>query len=174
MTDIVSSKTSDFSSNSFDATLHNITTIQDQTAPMPYQTLADGEWSSPSNWLYGDVWNLDELTNSGYSISKISHDVYTNGSIRTLGLLVDSSKTLTINGTNEVNNSWYLRLDGTIDLKEDSQLVQGIQSDLVTSATGKILRRQEGQMNKYRYNYWSAPVGITEATSLADNNQMVN
>jgi len=174
MTDIVVSKTSDFSSNSNTAVLHNITTVQPQTAPMPYQTGADGEWKSVSNWLHGEVWNIEALTNSGYSISQVSHNVFTSSSLKTLGLLIDSNKTLTVNGTNEISNSWYLKLEGVIDLQEDSQLTQGVQSDLVTSADGKILRRQEGQLNKYRYNYWSAPVGIPQATSLIDNNAATN
>jgi len=49
-----------------------------------------------------------------------------------------------------------------------------VDSDLVTSANGKLLRRQEGELNKYRYNYWAAPVGISQATSLVDNNATTN
>jgi hypothetical protein len=45
---------------------------------------------------------------------------------------------------------------------------------LVTSATGKILRRQEGTSNAFRYNYWSSPVGTMGATSLTDNNTSTN
>jgi hypothetical protein len=69
-----------------------------------------------------------------------------------------------------LQNSWYLELNGTLDLEDDSQLIQTINSDLVTSADGKILRRQEGESNPYRYNYWSSPVGSQGATSLTDNN----
>ena len=43
-------------------------------------------------------------------------------------------------------------------------------SDLVTSATGKILRRQEGNANYLWYNYWASPVGALGATTLNDNN----
>ena len=174
MTDILSNKTSDFSGNGYDATLHYITTVLEQTAPMPFQTSGDGNWTDESNWLYGNVWNLTELTDSGYSIVKISNDVTINSTLKTLGLLLDSGETLTMDGDNELNNSWYLGLDGTIDLKNDSQLVQGKQSDLVTSADGAILRRQEGQSNVYRYNYWSSPVGVKLATSYVDNNSMFN
>ena len=50
MTDIISSKTYDYSDNNFTATLHNIRTMQAQTAPMPYVTKADGDWNQMSTW----------------------------------------------------------------------------------------------------------------------------
>ena len=65
-------------------------------------------------------------------------------------------------------------MNGTLDLQDDSQLVQTEHSDLVTSATGKILRRQEGNTNLYWYNYWSSPVGNLAATTLTDNNGPTN
>ncbi len=175
MSDIISSgRTTDFSGNGHTATMHHITTIQEQTAPMPYQTSKDGDWTTVDNWLEGNVWNLDELSNSGYSIVKVSHDVSINSSIKTLGLLIDNNKTITVNGNNEINNSWYLGLDGTMDLQDDSQLVQGVESDLVTSASGKLLRRQKGSSNVYWYTYMSSPVGATGVSLLTDNNTAFN
>ncbi|MCA0152209.1 LamG domain-containing protein, partial [Winogradskyella vincentii] len=53
MTDIKNSTTLDYSDNNRSLTLKNINTLQDQTAPMPYETVADGDWSSESTWLYG-------------------------------------------------------------------------------------------------------------------------
>ncbi|MCA0154522.1 LamG domain-containing protein, partial [Winogradskyella vincentii] len=53
MTDIKNNTTADYSSNDYELTLMNINTLQDQTAPMPYETVADGDWSSESTWLYG-------------------------------------------------------------------------------------------------------------------------
>ncbi|WP_439151018.1 hypothetical protein [Winogradskyella sp.] len=47
-------------------------------------------------------------------------------------------------------------------------------SDLVTSANGKLLRRQEGNSSVYWYNYWASPVGSTGATTLTDNNTTTN
>ncbi len=89
---------------------------------------------------------------------------------KNLGLIIDSNTTLKVHSDNLVENSWYLELNGTLDLEDDSQLIQTVNSDLVTSANGKILRRQEGEANPYRYNYWASPVGATGATSLTDNN----
>src|SRR5690606_34317492 len=88
----------------------------------------------------------------------------------TNGLIIDADKTLTVKGDNFVKNNWYLELNGTLDLLNDSQLLQTVNSDLVTSANGKILRRQEVTSNPFWYNYWSSPVGNLKATTLANNN----
>ena len=171
MTDVVNSKTTDASGKSRDLTLHNILTIQEQSAPMPYETVNDGLWVDENSWLHGDVWDIEDITNSKpWSIVHIKNDITTAASHTQLGMLIDTDKTLTVTGDNEINNSWYLQLDGTLDLQNDSQLVQGVNSDLVTSATGKILRRQEGNSNVFWYNYWSSPVGTTSATTLTNNN----
>ncbi len=175
MTDIKNSTTSDFSSNNNTANLNNITTVQAQTAPMPYVTLNDGNWTSENTWLHGDVWDIENTSsNKDWSIVKISNDVNTSNSHHHKGLVIDSGKTLTVNGDNLINNSWYLELNGTLDLIDDSQLIQTVNSDLVTSSTGKVLRRQEGAASPYWYNYWSSPVGATGATSLTDNNAIAN
>ena len=91
-----------------------------------------------------------------------------------LGLIIDSGNTLTVTGDQSINNTWYLDLSGTLDLSDDSQLIQTETSDLVTSATGKILRRQEGTSSAYWYNYWASPVGTTGVTTLSDNNTSSN
>ena len=176
MTDIVNSTTSDFSSKDHTARLHYITTVQPQTAPMPYVTSSDGDWTSESTWLHGDVWDIENAaSNKDWSIVQISNDVSASHTIKNLGLVIDTGKTLTVAGGDyAVENTFYLELNGTIDLEGDSQLIQTDKSDLVTSADGKILRRQEGEASPYRYNYWSSPVGTPGATSLIDNNASTN
>ncbi|KJD30998.1 hypothetical protein PK35_16930, partial [Tamlana nanhaiensis] len=175
MTNILSGTTSDFSSAGNDLTLHNITTVQEQTAPMPYETTAAGAWTSASTWLHGDVWDITDVANlKAWSIVHIKDDTQVNASHSGLGLLIDSGNTLTVQGDNAVTNSWYVALNGTLNLEGDSQLVQGMRSDLVTSATGNVLRRQEGTANAYRYNYWSSPVGALGTTTLSDNNSTIN
>jgi uncharacterized repeat protein (TIGR01451 family) len=175
MTDILSSRTSDFSNNDHVATLHNITTVQPQTAPMPYETGADGTWNNESTWLHGDVWDIENInTNKDWSIVKINSNISTNSSHELLGLIVESGKSLTVLADNVINNTYYLELNGTLDLLDDSQLIQSNKSDLVTSADGKILRRQEGNTNLYWYNYWSSPVGNLATTSLINNNGVTN
>ncbi len=175
MSQIASTRTLDFSNYNRHAVLHNITTIQPQTAPMPYETVADGPWTVEGTWLHGDVWDIEDVPNNkDWSIVKIHHDVSTSGSHGQLGLFIDDTKTLTVNGDNGISNSWYLELNGTLDLADDSQLVQGENSDLVTSANGKLLRRQEGNLNYYWYNYWSSPVGIQAATTNTNTDFRIN
>jgi|GEM_PF-652081 len=153
------------------AKLYNIKDIYFQTAPLPYKTIQDGPWATSSNWQYGDVWDIDVVANNkDWSIVEINNNISTTASHTNLGLVIQSNKTLSLSGDNFVDNSWYLELNGTLDLPGDSQLIQSITSDLVTGSQGKILRRQEGYANKYRYNYWGTPVGALGATSIVDNN----
>ncbi len=175
MTNIVMGRTSDYSGYDKELYINNITTIEEQTAPMPYESVNDGSWTTQSTWLHGDVWDIeDTATNKDWSIVKITSDVIASHDIKTLGLVIDSDKRLTIQGDHLVENNWYLELNGTLDLEDDSQLIQTEHSDLVTSSLGKILRRQEGTPSAYWYNYWASPVGVLGATSLIDNNTSAN
>jgi hypothetical protein len=55
-------------------------------------------------------------------------------------------------------------MDGKNRFSRKSQLVQTAESDLdVTS--GSIERDQQGQSNKYNYNYWSSPVSPINTTA---------
>ncbi|WP_303316349.1 LamG-like jellyroll fold domain-containing protein [Flavivirga abyssicola] len=175
MTNIKKGTTSDYSSYDKELYINYITTIQDQTAPMPYITSNNGNWTTQSTWQHGDVWDIENTANNkDWSIIKIASNVSACHSIKTAGLIIDSGNTFTVHSENFVENSWYLELNGTLDLEDDCQLIQTENSDLVTSATGKILRRQEGTSNAYRYNYWSSPVGTIGVTSLTDNNGSTN
>ncbi|CAH8281269.1 concanavalin A-like lectin/glucanase superfamily protein [Mariniflexile fucanivorans] len=170
MNDIANNTVADYSSNNHELQMHNITNLNEQTAPIPYVSQASGDWSSNDIWLYGNVWDVSEIQNKDWAIVHIKNDVTTSISHTNLGLIVDADKTLTVEGDNFIKNTWYLELNGTIDLMNDSQLIQTVNSDLVTSENGKLLRRQEGTSNAFRYNYWSSPVGAKAATSLIDNN----
>ncbi|WP_299112588.1 LamG-like jellyroll fold domain-containing protein [uncultured Winogradskyella sp.] len=175
MTDIKNSTTSDYSNHNQTLKLNNISTVQEQTAPMPYQTSSDGDWNSQSTWLHGDVWDIEDASvNQDCSIVEIKHNITSSNSHTNLGLVIDTNKKLTINGDQKVENNWYLELNGTLDLEGDSQLIQTENSDLVTSSTGKILRRQEGNLSVYWYNYWASPVGSLGAVTLSDDNKSSN
>ncbi|MDP3360453.1 MAG: LamG-like jellyroll fold domain-containing protein, partial [Lutibacter sp.] len=122
--------------------LRNITSPQEQTAPIPYTTKGIGNWndtSATTPWTYGNsVW--DYPNSKGYNnipidwnIVRTSHNVISDTQdITLLGLLVDANKlTITGAGTQDENNSghglWithYLKLNGIIDLVGESQLVQ--------------------------------------------------
>jgi len=162
----------DLSSNGINGIPKNICLSQAQTAPMPYMASATGgDWTSAGSWLHGNVWDIENIaTNNDWNIIKLSSNVTASHNVKTYGLIIDSGVTFTLHNESLLENTRYLELNGTIDLKDDSQLVQTATSDLVTSATGKILRRQEGASSAFWYNYWASPVGTTGATSLIDNN----
>lgn len=178
MTNVVNTKILDYSGYNRNATLHNIETIQPQTAPMPYETIipepdpeAELVWENTSTWLNGNVWDIQNPTDvKPWSIFTVKSNVTNSTGIISYGLIIEDNKTLTISGDNagadyEVNNGWYLELNGTLDLEGDSQLTQTVNSELVTSAEGNVRRRQEGNLNYFRYNYWSSPVGDLGTTN---------
>lgn len=174
-TDVIRSTSPDNSANTNTAYLHYITTREEQTAPMPYKTVSDGAWTETATWLNGDVWDINDISsNKPWGIVNIKNDVSTDDSHQHLGLIIDDGKNLLVNDDNAITNTYYLELNGSIDLQNDSQLVQTKTSDLVTSANGHILRRQEGTKNQYWYNYWGAPIGTQKATSLGNDNALVN
>jgi hypothetical protein len=70
-----------------------------------------------------------------------------------------------MNNDTKIQNDWYLKLDGKIDLVGMSQLVQTTDSDLDVTSSGYIERDQQGQSNKYNYNYWSSPVSPINSVS---------
>ncbi len=125
-------------------------------------------------WKHGNVWdieNLDEAVNfitdespAPWAIVKIHDNITINQYMSGIGMVIDENRTLTVAADNELENNWYLELNGTIDLLGDSQLVQTENSELAVSSFGNILRRQEGTSNPYWYNYWSSPIGQLSVT----------
>ena len=74
----------------------------------------------------------------------------------------DHSGTGTGNG---LTVSHYLKLDGTIDLNGESQLIQPPGSILEDSSKGSIDIDEQGTANSFNYNYWSSPVSQTGKTN---------
>ncbi|GAB1309042.1 hypothetical protein KH5_17250 [Urechidicola sp. KH5] len=91
---------------------------------------------------------------------------YKQGNRTVLGLIVNSGGDLEIEGDNSLNTGYgltvshYLKVDGTIDLEGESQLVQTAGSDLDPTSNGTLEKDQQGTTNTYIYNYWSSPVGL--------------
>ncbi|WP_299383513.1 LamG-like jellyroll fold domain-containing protein [uncultured Lacinutrix sp.] len=155
------------------AKLYNIKDIYFQTAPLPYQTVIDGAWSTTATWLHGDVWDItDEVNNKAWSIVDINNNVDTDTSHTTLGLFVEAGKEFEVNTDAEIKNTWYLELNGFIDLAGESQLVQTNESDLVLGANGKLERDQQGTENLYTYNYFSSPVHSSDTNAAVDGNEI--
>jgi hypothetical protein len=163
----------DISVNNYTAALKNLTTVDKQTAPLPYESAADGAWQTPSTWLNSNVQDLpnslsivDGVTPVDWNIVKTTNDISSVGNKTVLGLMVNSS-TISASNDSKIEVTNYLKLDGKIDLVGMSQLVQTLDSDLDVTSSGSIERDQQGQANKYNYNYWCSPV--SPISTIANN-----
>lgn len=176
--------TDDASGNSNQGALRNLDTVDRQTAPLPYESQANGDWTTDATWLNNSVQTLpnalsivDGSTPIDWNIVRTSHNVTIDTEVvlgrdrQVLGLMIDSGE-LTVDGDNAdaaagngLTVSHYLKLDGKIDLEGQSQLVQGIDSDLDPTSSGSLEKDQQGTADVYTYNYWSAPIGELNATT---------
>lgn len=145
--------------------------INQQTAPMPYESTANGLWSTAATWLNGATQDLpyslsivDGVTPIDWNIVRIDHNVSSTGNKNLLGLFVDAN-TLSADNNSKLEVSHYLKIDGVLDLAGRSQLVQTLNSDLDPTSSGSLQRDQQGQNNIYNYNYWSSPVGAINNTT---------
>jgi hypothetical protein len=148
--------------------------INVQTAPMPYESAAAGTlWQETIKWRNGSTQDLPNsmsiVTPSvpvDWNIVKTNNIISSNGNKTVLGLFVNSN-TLSATNNSKIEVSHYLKLDGKIDLVEMSQLIQTEGSDLDPTSSGSLERDQQGQSNKFNYNYWGSPVG--KINDLANN-----
>lgn len=175
----------DMSGNNIQGALRNLDTVDRQTAPLPYQSGNAGSWDAAATWLNNSVQTLpnalsivDGTTPIDWNIVEINNDIYlgaTSADVRTRdcsvqGLIINSGD-LQVNGNTATTDgigltvTHYLKLDGTIDLEGESQLVQTDGSELDITSSGTLERDQQGNSNTYLYNYWCSPVGASNATS---------
>ncbi len=162
----------DESVNGYTASLRNLTTVDYQTAPLPYVSNADGNWNTAGTWKNSSTQDLpyalsivDGATRVTWNIVDIDHNVVSTGNKDVLSLDLASGKTLTASNDTRIGVSHYLLLNGKLDLVGKSQLVQSQNSDLAITSSGSIERDQQGSNNVYNYNYWSSPVGATSTTA---------
>lgn len=161
----------DISDNNYTAAIKNLNTIDNQTAPLPYESTTNGNWETPATWTNSAVQDrpystsiIDNNTPIDWNIVRTSHDITSNANKKVLGLFVNSN-TLNASSDSKIEVTHYLKLNGTIDLVGRSQLVQKTGSDLDVVSSGTLQRDQQGQANLYNYNYWGSPVGISNTTS---------
>ncbi|WJJ98177.1 choice-of-anchor D domain-containing protein [Algibacter luteus] len=173
--------TDDMSGNGNQGALRNLNTVDFQTAPLPYQTQAAGSWDASATWLNNTVQTLpnalsiiDGTTPIDWNIVEMNHDLYLGANTTdarsrdcSVEALIINSGDLQVNGSTASNTgigltvTHYLKLDGTIDLEGESQLVQTDQSDFDAASTGTLERDQQGYSNTFLYNYWCSPVAPT-------------
>ena len=80
-------------------------------------------------------------------------------------MLVDSGSELEIQNDQLLENTSYLKLDGQLDLVDESQLIQTVNSDLDVTSAGYLERDQQGKTSIFSYNFWSSPVNPINNTA---------
>ncbi|WP_082438606.1 LamG-like jellyroll fold domain-containing protein [Nonlabens sp. YIK11] len=152
---------------------HSSFTTNNQSAPLPYISIQNGNWNASDTWdAQGSIHAPGsyrimngEQVRVTWNIVNTYHDIIVSEKTELLALelkantiKVQNDQALTING--------FLQLNGTLDLENESQLIQTSGSELDPSSTGKIERDQQGTGNKYNYNYWSSPVSYTGVNEI--------
>ncbi|MBP0905537.1 GEVED domain-containing protein [Mariniflexile gromovii] len=127
----------------------------------------DSNWNNPSNWCAGVPTNgieatLNTLIPSGLTNYPIISNGTTSGYVKTI--VLESNTTLTVID-NSIRITENLKLDGKIDLEEESQLLQDLGSTLDVTSSGILEMDQQGTADTYTYNYWSSPVGKSNSTT---------
>ncbi len=174
MSTYVFTNVKDESKNGLIGALKNLNTVDRQTAPLPYESQQDGSWSTPETWLNNKFQALpnsrsisDKNITVDWNIVKTNHNVET-GTNRTVMALLVGAKELSAVNDNKIEVTHYLKLDGTINLLGEAQLLQDEESELDKSSIGYLLRRQQGNADLYNYNYWSSPVS---PENIEENNK---
>lgn len=145
--------------------MYNHKNIYTQQAPMPFVTRTTGSFATAVNDSANDIRGLD-LNEYDYAIVRVNHNITEPANIATMGIIVSPGVTVDMNNDNKLENKWYLKLDGKLDLSGKSQLVQTVDSELDATSTGFIERDQTGQSNRFNYNYWSSPVSTINSTTV--------
>ena len=144
---------------------YNHKLIAVQQAPMPFTTVRTGSFATAVHDVSRDIRGMD-VTDFDYSIIQVRHNITDTANNTDLGMFVDPGVTITMNNDTKIQNDWYLKLDGRIDLVGRSQLVQTTNSDLDVTSIGSIERDQQGQSNRFNYNYWSSPVSSINNSTI--------
>ncbi|WP_333599935.1 T9SS type A sorting domain-containing protein [Flavobacterium sp.] len=145
--------------------MYNHKNIYVQQAPMPFVTERTGTFATAVNSPTNDVRGQDVM-DQDWSIVQVKHNITETANNTDLAMFVDPGVTVSMTNDTKIQNDWYLQLNGKIDLVGKSQLVQTTNSDLDVTSSGSIERDQQGQSNKFNYNYWSSPVSTINSTTI--------
>src|SRR5690606_8025231 len=147
-------------------TLRNMTSLQAETAPLPYITNNNGNWDTNNTWLNGSVQMIPNTNGVNWNIVRTHHNITSGNRATTLlGLLVDNNR-YTINNNQLLRVNGYLRIDGVLDLEGESQLLQNNSAVIdYANSTGYMERDQQGTANTFNYNYWGSPVSTAGLSS---------
>ncbi len=144
--------------------LNNMSALQSAKAPLPYVTETNGSWDVANTWQGGTHLMAPNTNDVYWNIVKTTHNVTIDRPMELLGLIVDTNHTLTVSNNQPLVVRKYLKIDGTLDLVGESQLIQHEGSIVDTNGTGILERDQQGTSNKFNYNYWGSPVSNAAGT----------
>ncbi|SNS42142.1 choice-of-anchor D domain-containing protein, partial [Dokdonia pacifica] len=163
------------SNNTVVAAIKNLKTVDFQTAPLPYVSQANGNWTNPATWENGTGFQIpnatsivDNTVRVDWNIVQTAHNVTTQENNTVLALDVQTDE-LSIENDSKIEVSHYLKLDGVLDLVGESQLIQTENSDLDATSTGSLEKDQQGTADTYSYNIWAAPVSTINGTQINTN-----
>ncbi|MDD2986533.1 choice-of-anchor D domain-containing protein [Flavobacterium sp.] len=145
--------------------MYNHKNIYAQQAPMPFITERVGDFATAVDSPSNEVRGLD-VTENDYAIIRVKHDINETANHTNIGMFVDNGVTVMMNNDTKLQNDWYVKLDGKIDLTDRSQFIQTSESDLEPTSLGSLERDQQGQSNKFNYNYWSSPVSSINNSTI--------
>lgn len=145
--------------------IYNNKVINYQQAPMPFETRTTGTFATAVNDVTRDIYGMDVI-DYDYSIIRVQHNITETANHTNMAMFVNNGVTVNMTNDNKLQNDWYLKLDGKIDLVGKSQLVQSTNSELDVTSTGSIERDQQGQSNRFNYNYWSSPVSSINNSTI--------
>jgi len=145
--------------------MYNHKNIYAQQAPMPFVTERTGDFATAVNSPTNEVRGMD-IVDFNYAIVQVKHNITETSNQTNLGMFVDAGVTITMNNDTKIQNNWYVNLNGKIDLVDRSQFVQTATSVLDPTSSGSLERDQQGQSNKFNYNYWSSPVSAINSSTI--------
>ena len=145
--------------------LYNHKVINVQEAPMPFVTIRSGTLSTAVDDVTKDIRGFDVL-DYDYSIIQVKHDITETSNSTDLAMFVDPGVTINMTNDTKIQNDWYLKLNGKIDLVGKSQFVQTTNSELDVTSAGSLERDQQGQAIRHNYNYWSSPVSSLNNSTI--------
>jgi len=145
--------------------MYNHKVINYQQAPMPFVTLRDGTFATAVNDPSKDIKGMDVIDNDA-TIIQVNHNITETGNNTDIGMIINAGASVNVTNDTKMQNEWYLKMDGKIDLVGKSQLIQTEESELVATSAGSLERDQQGQSNRFNYNYWSSPVSSINNTTI--------
>ena len=187
---VIDGKIEDISLSQVQGTLNKMMVSQNENAPIPYKTKANGNWDHPNTWQSGIKQYPNSSLNSivegqvqTWNIVMTDHNVYTpQRSLALQGLFVNSN-TLSVVDEQPIYIK-DLKINGILKLIGESQLLPFDEDSKVDyTGTGVLERDQKGTGSKYKYNYWGSPVQSRNTggnqtfalgTVLSGNNLPVN